>query len=113
MRCLSACSSTSRRGWQVFRWLIDFALAAMSARGTSFSSTFRPSTDPRWSACLRHEPSSGASRCSPSYLLPQMLAQSADAQALEKTVIEGFNTKLAARAQSLAAANEGVRNTKH
>ena len=37
-----------------------------------------------------------------------MLAQSADAQALEKTVIEGYNSKLAARAQSFAAANEGV-----
>ena len=41
-----------------------------------------------------------------------MLAQSADAQALEKTVIEGFNSKLAARAQSFAAANEGVSDMK-
>ncbi|TBU26745.1 hypothetical protein BD311DRAFT_808224 [Dichomitus squalens] len=39
---------------------------------------------------------------------PLMLAQSADAQALEKTVIAGFNSKLAARAQSFAAANSGV-----
>ncbi|PIL28366.1 hypothetical protein GSI_09517 [Ganoderma sinense ZZ0214-1] len=37
-----------------------------------------------------------------------MLAQSADAQALEKTVIAGYNSKLAARAQSFAAANAGV-----
>ena len=37
-----------------------------------------------------------------------MLAQSADAQALEKTVIAGYNSKLAARAQSFAASNSGV-----
>ncbi|KAM5544881.1 hypothetical protein V8D89_001779 [Ganoderma adspersum] len=40
---------------------------------------------------------------------PLMLAQSADAQALEKTVITGYNSKLAARAQSFAAANAGVK----
>lgn len=41
-----------------------------------------------------------------------MLAQSTDAQALEKTVIAGYNSKLAARAQSFAAANAGVSTIK-
>ncbi|RPD57450.1 hypothetical protein L226DRAFT_615111 [Lentinus tigrinus ALCF2SS1-7] len=39
---------------------------------------------------------------------PLMLAQSADAQALEKTVIAGFNSKLASRVASFKAANSGV-----
>ena len=37
-----------------------------------------------------------------------MLSQSADAQALEKTVILGFNSKLASRVASFKAANSGV-----
>ncbi|CDO77590.1 Carbohydrate Esterase Family 16 protein [Trametes cinnabarina] len=38
-----------------------------------------------------------------------MLAQDASAQALEKQVIAGYNTKLAARAASFQAANTGVK----
>ena len=38
-----------------------------------------------------------------------MLAQSTDAQALERTVITGYNSKLAQRAAQLAANNTGVR----
>lgn len=37
-----------------------------------------------------------------------MLGQSQDAQALEKQVIAGYNSKLVARAASLKAANSGV-----
>ncbi|KAI0700963.1 hypothetical protein C8T65DRAFT_656929 [Cerioporus squamosus] len=40
---------------------------------------------------------------------PLMLSQSADAQALEKKVITGFNSKLASRVASFAAANSGVK----
>ncbi|KAI0785774.1 hypothetical protein C8Q75DRAFT_722141 [Abortiporus biennis] len=39
---------------------------------------------------------------------PLMLAQDASAQALEKTVIAGFNTKLAAKISSFKANNTGV-----
>ncbi|KAJ6534176.1 hypothetical protein B0H19DRAFT_1185452 [Mycena capillaripes] len=39
---------------------------------------------------------------------PLMLAQSTAAQALEKTVIAGFNTKLAAKIASFKASNSGV-----
>ncbi|KAJ7167229.1 hypothetical protein C8R43DRAFT_877408 [Mycena crocata] len=39
---------------------------------------------------------------------PLMLAQSADARALEKTVLAGFNTKLAARIAAFKANNSGV-----
>ncbi|KAJ6543643.1 hypothetical protein B0H10DRAFT_1371991 [Mycena sp. CBHHK59/15] len=39
---------------------------------------------------------------------PLMLAQAASAQALEKTVIAGFNTKLAAKIASFKANNTGV-----
>jgi hypothetical protein len=41
----------------------------------------------------------------------QMLAQSTSAQALEKTVIAGFNTKLAAKIAAFKAANSGVRSS--
>ncbi|KAF8588460.1 carbohydrate esterase family 16 protein [Ramaria rubella] len=40
---------------------------------------------------------------------PLMLAQSASAQATEKTVIAGFNSKLAANASAFEAANSGVK----
>ncbi|KAI0800239.1 hypothetical protein C8Q74DRAFT_1235266 [Fomes fomentarius] len=40
---------------------------------------------------------------------PLMLGQSQDAQALEKQVIAGYNSKLVARAASLKAANSGVK----
>ncbi|PPQ88501.1 hypothetical protein CVT25_013172 [Psilocybe cyanescens] len=40
---------------------------------------------------------------------PLMLAQSADAQALEKSVIGTFNTKLAAKISAFAAANTGTK----
>ena len=38
-----------------------------------------------------------------------MLAQAASAQALEKSVIQGFNAKLANRTASFQASNSGVR----
>ncbi|CAE6428638.1 unnamed protein product [Rhizoctonia solani] len=40
---------------------------------------------------------------------PLMLSQSADSRAAEAVVINGFNTKLAARASAFAAANSGVK----
>ncbi|KAI0363990.1 hypothetical protein BV20DRAFT_974951 [Pilatotrama ljubarskyi] len=40
---------------------------------------------------------------------PLMLSQAASAQALEKQVIAGYNTKLAARAAAFQAANAGVK----
>ncbi|EUC62328.1 cellulose-binding GDSL lipase/acylhydrolase-like protein, putative [Rhizoctonia solani AG-3 Rhs1AP] len=40
---------------------------------------------------------------------PLMLAQSADSRAAEAVVINGFNTKLAARASAFASANSGVK----
>ncbi|KAF4581471.1 hypothetical protein EYR40_009757 [Pleurotus pulmonarius] len=41
---------------------------------------------------------------------PLILGQSTDAQALLKTVIEGFNTKLAAKAAAFKASHTGVQN---
>jgi hypothetical protein len=38
----------------------------------------------------------------------QMLAQSTDARNNEKTMIDDFNTKLAAKAAAFASANSGV-----
>jgi len=40
---------------------------------------------------------------------PLMLAQSASAQALEKSVINTFNTKLAAKIKAFQSANSGVK----
>lgn len=47
-------------------------------------------------------------RCLTSQTAMQMLGQSADAQALEKSVIEGYNSKLAARVASFQAAHTDV-----
>ncbi|PVF95862.1 hypothetical protein CPB86DRAFT_875328 [Serendipita vermifera] len=44
----------------------------------------------------------------PVYRSPLMLAQSTDARNKEKTMIDDFNTKLAAKATAFAAANSGV-----
>ena len=46
--------------------------------------------------------------CSPFYSLPQVLAKNASDQALQKTVVAGYNSKLASRAKSFARSHWGV-----